>query len=219
MDIGTERGEVVKSKAMTDRDRTFDDAQEAAIATDIAHRIQSGDASAEEAFVARYRSGLVFVLRRRSPSAEDAEDIADEALMIVINRLRSSGLDDPAKLGGFLRRTAINVSINERRKEARRQTYADTDAINEEHDADQMSALESISKRDARRAVRQLLDELRMDRDREILFRYHLQEQDKEVICKDLGLDSLQFNRVLFRARERFKEIVLQKQPSLRLIE
>ena len=32
-------------------------------------------------------------------------------------------------------------------------------------------------------------------------------EDDKERICRDLGLTAVHFNRVLFRARERFKEL------------
>ena len=45
------------------------------------------------------------------------------------------------------------------------------------------------------------------DRDREILFRFYLAEDDKERICRDLGLTAVHFNRVLFRARERFREL------------
>ncbi len=44
--------------------------------------------------------------------------------------------------------------------------------------------------------------------DREVLLRFHVAEEEKETICTDLGLTSLQFNVVLFRARQRFKELV-----------
>jgi RNA polymerase sigma-70 factor (ECF subfamily) len=55
--------------------------------------------------------------------------------------------------------------------------------------------------------VRTVLGELESDRDREILFRFYLAEDDKERICRDLGLTAVHFNRVLFRARERFGEL------------
>jgi RNA polymerase sigma-70 factor (ECF subfamily) len=68
--------------------------------------------------------------------------------------------------------------------------------------------------------VRRILDELRSSRDRDVLYRFYLAEQDKEQICRELGLTSLHFNRVLFRARERYKELyeklVREQQNGLR---
>jgi RNA polymerase sigma-70 factor (ECF subfamily) len=55
--------------------------------------------------------------------------------------------------------------------------------------------------------VRRVLAEMPSERDRQILFRFYLAEDDKESICLDLGLTSLHFNRVLFRARERYREL------------
>jgi len=48
---------------------------------------------------------------------------------------------------------------------------------------------------------------MRSERDHQILFRFYLQEQEKAEICRDLGLTSLHFNRVLFRARERYRAL------------
>jgi RNA polymerase sigma-70 factor (ECF subfamily) len=56
--------------------------------------------------------------------------------------------------------------------------------------------------------VRRLIGELDTDRDRQILYRFYIAEEDKERICADLELSSLHFNRVLFRARQRFKELL-----------
>jgi RNA polymerase sigma-70 factor (ECF subfamily) len=55
--------------------------------------------------------------------------------------------------------------------------------------------------------VRRVLAELKNDRDREILSRYYIADQDKEDICRDLDLSDLHFNRVLFRARQRYREL------------
>ena len=51
-------------------------------------------------------------------------------------------------------------------------------------------------------------------RDREILTRFYVEDQDKDEICTALNLDSLHFNRVLFRARKRFRKI-LEKSAGL----
>jgi RNA polymerase sigma-70 factor (ECF subfamily) len=49
--------------------------------------------------------------------------------------------------------------------------------------------------------------ELGSDRDRQLLFRFYVGEEDKDRLCRDLDLSSLHFNRVLFRARQRYKEL------------
>jgi len=55
--------------------------------------------------------------------------------------------------------------------------------------------------------ARRVLDELPAERDREILHRFYILEDEKDAICGDLGLTSLHFNRVLYRARERYREL------------
>ena len=45
-------------------------------------------------------------------------------------------------------------------------------------------------------------------RDREILVRLYLQEEEKDTICRDLGLEAEHFDKVLHRARGRLKELL-----------
>src|SRR6185312_15443561 len=56
--------------------------------------------------------------------------------------------------------------------------------------------------------VRRLLRELSSPRDREVLVRFYLKEEERGALCRSLGLTDLQFNRVIFRARERFRELL-----------
>jgi len=65
-----------------------------------------------------------------------------------------------------------------------------------------------VLRREAAETVQQLIAELGSERDREVLLRFHVAEEEKETICADLGLTTLQSNVVLFRARQRFKELV-----------
>ena len=53
-----------------------------------------------------------------------------------------------------------------------------------------------------------MLQELNSPRDREILVRFYLQEEEKDAICRDLGLEADQFDKVLHRARARLKELL-----------
>jgi RNA polymerase sigma-70 factor (ECF subfamily) len=47
-----------------------------------------------------------------------------------------------------------------------------------------------------------------VERDRELLIRFYVYDQDKQEICRELGLNSLHFNRVLFRAKNRFRKLL-----------
>ena len=49
---------------------------------------------------------------------------------------------------------------------------------------------------------------LPVQRDREVLERYYLQEEPRTAIRESLQLTEMQFNQVLWRARQRFGEIL-----------
>ena len=55
--------------------------------------------------------------------------------------------------------------------------------------------------------VRKIIDELGIQRDRDVLFRYYILEEDKDKVCADLRLSKDQFSRIIFRARKRYKEL------------
>jgi RNA polymerase sigma-70 factor (ECF subfamily) len=178
---------------------------EAEVATDLVRRIAAGDASAEGELVQRYSRGLLYLLKRLAP--ELADDLHQETFRIVLERLRRRELDEPAGLAGFLRGTARNLALAERRKTARRRTDGDDEEMAQAvHPAP--SQLSAVLLDEEAETVRRLIRELPTDRDRQLLLRYYVGEEEKERLCTDLGLDSLHFNRVLFRARQRFKEIL-----------
>ncbi|HET9037640.1 MAG TPA: hypothetical protein VFN45_15620, partial [Myxococcaceae bacterium] len=75
-------------------------------------------------------------------------------------------------------------------------------------------ALERISRAEEVQLVRQVLEELPVERDRDLLRRYYLGQESKETLQADHGLSSLQFNRVLHRARRRFQELWVARQSA-----
>jgi RNA polymerase sigma-70 factor, ECF subfamily len=186
----------------TDAER---DSGEAEIATDLVRRIALGEAAAEAELVERYSRGILYLLRRLGAPPELADDFHQETFRIVLERLRKRPLDDPAGLAGFLRGTAHNLVTAERRKTARRRTEADPESLERAvHLAP--GPLSTVLHEEEAAIVRKLIGELPTGRDRQLLLRFYVAEEEKEAICADLGLDSLHFNRVLFRARHRFKE-------------
>jgi RNA polymerase sigma-70 factor (ECF subfamily) len=195
--------------------------QEAGIAADIVRRISAGDRAAEAEMVRRYARGLAYVLRRRTSDRELAEDLAQETFRIAIERLRGGGkIDKPEALAAFLYGTGRNLVIAHQRKELRRHTLPDSEAV--ERVADEARGpYDDVAEEQDAALVRRLLDEMTVARDREILRRVYVQDQDKDEICRELGLDSLHFNRVLHRARQRFGELLKRagRRSGLRLVE
>ena len=180
---------------------------EAEIATGLVRRIAAGDTAAEAKLVERYSRGLLYLLRRLGAPPDLADDLHQETFRIVLERLRRRGLDDPAGLAGFLRGTARNLMSAERRKAARRRTDADAEGL-ERVVNPAPGQLSAVLHDEEAAIVRRLIGDLAADRDRQLLLRFYVAGEEKERICADLGLDSLHFNRVLFRARQRFKELL-----------
>lgn len=187
-----------------------DDARalEQRVAVAIAQRIADGDGSAEQELVERYSRPLLFMLRRRCGDPELANDIHQDVFRIVIERLRDNSIKDPARIAGFIQSTGRNLLIGVIRRRQRRQTYADSDAIALASDEQSTNQVGEIIAEQTAVHIRTLLDELGSDRDRAILTRFYLKQEDKESICRGLELSDLHFNRVLYRAKKRFRELL-----------
>ncbi len=181
---------------------------EAEVATDLVGRIRSGDATAEEELVRRYSRGLLFHLRRTAGDPDLADDLHQETFRVVLERLRGDGIGEPERLAGFILGTGRNLFLGGWRKRTRRGEGTSLDAIEADPPDPVPDQLDRVLQEEEILKVRRLIGELGTDRDRQILFRFYVAEEGKERICADLGLDSLHFNRVLFRARQRFKELL-----------
>jgi RNA polymerase sigma-70 factor (ECF subfamily) len=173
-------------------------------------RIRAGDADAEAVLVARLQSGLRLVANRASGGDfELSRDVCQEALLILLRRLRATGLDDPAGLEAFAAQTVRNLIIAARRKKVRQRTASDWEALEGVPDPRPLVPSAEAAGR-LGTLLKQLLAELPGERDRAILTRFYLNEDDKSEICRDLNLTDLGFNQVLFRARNRFRQLVIQ---------
>jgi RNA polymerase sigma-70 factor (ECF subfamily) len=186
---------------------TPDHALEAQISADFVKRIGLGDRRAEEELVRRYQRGLIFLLKRRTRDPQLALDLTQETFRIAIEKLRQSPIEQVERVAAYLRGTAVNLAMADVRKHVRRGTTADSDAVDAAA-ADTAGPFENVSSEQVQRLVRKLLDELPVPRDREILIKTYLEDQDKSAICEALGVDAAHYNRVLFRAKQRFRELL-----------
>jgi RNA polymerase sigma-70 factor (ECF subfamily) len=178
--------------------------------TELSHRIRAGDTRAEDTLSRRVAPGVTQVIVSMTGNFPLAQELCQETLIIVISRLRSQPLDEPDKLPAFAAQVARNLVIADRRKERRRKTDVDSETIDEL--ADQSQGQENDAQREsAAVAIRRVLDEMKSIRDRSLLVRYYLRDEDKKDICRDLGMTEPSFNVVLFRARARFLELLAKR--------
>lgn len=186
-------------------------------AAELVGRIVAGDPTAESRLIEIFGRPILMLLERHTNGRPEAQDLYQDTFRLALDKLRRGELREPERLAGFLASLARNLAIELYRGVARRRTEVDGDAL-AVVPSPRRSQLEDVLDAEKKRVVRQLLDEMRVDRDREILFRFYLAEEDKEVIARDFGIDSLQFNRILHRARQRYKEILESRGGGLRVV-
>jgi RNA polymerase sigma-70 factor, ECF subfamily len=169
-----------------------------------------GEDAISNEFVKRHYAGLYSLLQRRIKDAATAADMLNEAVATAIAHMREGRVEQPDRLAGYVYRVAMNLYRNYRRefdnRVELRASADDIDSMAAEDDAAQ-DALDPALLRE----VRAIIGSLAAPRDREIVKRFYLQEEDKESICRTLGLSALHFDRVIFRARRRIRALLEAK--------
>lgn len=176
------------------------------VETDLVARIARGDRAAESEFVGRFERGVRALVRRHCrPGDPIVDDLVQDVLAGVIERLRAGAIHDSAALPGYVQAAAVYATTAEYRRRRPTQSVStienlpDSDSPTARLDATQLATM-----------LRALLAEMPVARDRAILARFYLDEQDKDQVCAALGIDPAHFHRVVFRARERFRALLEQ---------
>ncbi|HEX4960982.1 MAG TPA: sigma-70 family RNA polymerase sigma factor [Thermoanaerobaculia bacterium] len=177
---------------------------------ELVARIQAGDRGAEARVVERYGRSIAVLLDRHTNGRPEAEDLFQDTFRLVLEKLRRGELREPAKLPGFVAQIARSLAIEHYRKTTRRKTEAASDEMGD-FAAPGAGPLSMLLASENAALARRVIHELGNERDREILLRFYIAEEDKDRIAADHGLTSLQFNRVLHRARQRYKELFLER--------
>ena len=181
---------------------------------DLVHRIVSGDPAAEAELVQRFSRALTFLTRRLTRDETAADDLYQETFRLVIEKVRRGELREPERLPGFVSSMARNLFISSARTGTRRRKWHGDSEATETAPDPAPGQLSRLLAQERAATVRRVLAELKNDRDREILSRYYIADDNKEDICRDFELSDLHFNRVLFRARQRYKELFERRQGA-----
>jgi RNA polymerase sigma-70 factor (ECF subfamily) len=168
-----------------------------------------GEDAISDRFIRQHYPGLHALLRRRIGDAAVAEEMLNEAIATAIVHMRQGRVAQPERLAGYVFRVAMNLYRNYRREfDNRGEVRAASDAI--QHLAGGGSPEDGLDSGLARE-VRAIVASLPTARDREIVKRFYLDEEDKDDICRSLGLAPLHFDKVIFRARQRLRALLEAK--------
>jgi RNA polymerase sigma-70 factor (ECF subfamily) len=143
----------------------------------------------------------------RALGPEDLDDRVHDCFVTVTQAIRAGDLREPSRLMGYVRtvvRRQIAGIIQD--VSSKRRNHIDfSDSLftiaDWKEDPEQ-----SLASRQREAIGKKVLKEI-SSRDREVLMRFYVQEQDYETICKEMGLTYNQFRLLKSRAKARFGKI------------
>ncbi len=174
-------------------------------------RLAQGESETCVHFAQYFTKLLVMKLRAKFNSPCQAEDAAQETLLRVLKHLRDKGgIEFPERLGAFVHSVCDHVVLEFYRAGNRFQQIPEnapepvSQAINAEFNCitDERKAL-----------IAKSLGQLR-ETDRVIIEKVFLLEQDKDEICRDLGIDRNYLRVQVHRALARFRSILSASESS-----
>jgi RNA polymerase sigma factor (sigma-70 family) len=182
-------------------------AGEARAAALIVDGIERDDAAAKARLYERYASGLMRLVLRKVRDRGWAETIVQETFEIVLEKLAADGLEYPERLAGYMRgvvRHRISAYFRQRDREPIVSDPALVDLVKDVRPLQ----YEDIDRTQTNAMVHELLESLPVARDRELLVRLYIYDQDRVEIRKALNLSPHQLDVALSRARGRLKKII-----------
>jgi RNA polymerase sigma-70 factor, ECF subfamily len=159
-----------------------------------------------EALIGRDYIGLRTLIVRRTGDPHVAADLLNDAICTALEKYRAGEIDKPSRICGYVFQVAMNHLRNHRRAIAERpDRRVDAKVFESLSDDDEEEFDEDNRITDQ---VIKIIRSMPSERDRRILVRFYLDEEDKDGICRELKLTPAQFASVLHRARLRLKDLL-----------
>jgi len=167
-------------------------------------RLREGDPSTEQHFVAYFGQLLHIKLRSRPLTSDKVDDLRQETFIRVIAALRrEGGVRQPERFGAFVNSICNNVLLEYYRSSAKNQPMEDAHM----DIPDKVLNLEGmLVTKESAEHVRRILDGM-PKRDRDLLRAIFLEEKEKDVVCREMGVDREYLRVLVYRAKEKFKAL------------
>jgi RNA polymerase sigma-70 factor, ECF subfamily len=170
-------------------------------------RLRSGDPRTQAHFFAYFNQLMQLKLRARLRTVQEIEDVKQETFARVFTALQNGKIRQPDRLGPFVNSMCTNVLREQYRSNAK-VTSIDDEVANEIPDG-AVNVEDVVAARQMEEKVREILDEM-AERDRRILRAVFLEEQDKDEVCRDFGVDRDYLRVLVHRAKLAFKSEYLK---------
>jgi RNA polymerase sigma-70 factor, ECF subfamily len=171
--------------------------------------LQNRDPETENHLVVSFSRAIQAKLQNRLRWPELVQDARQETFLRVFAYFRSGKtLTNPASLPGFVHGVCHNVALEFLRSHTRHDQIAENLPEPVDTSSDPEGQMVTAERK---QIVRKLLGELPV-KDRELLRRVLLEEEDKNAVSKELGVDRNYLRVLLYRARLRFKAALLESQ-------
>jgi RNA polymerase sigma-70 factor, ECF subfamily len=169
--------------------------------------LQNRDSDTENHLIASFSKAIQAKLQSRLRWPELVQDARQETFLRVLTYFRSGKtLENPASLPGFIHSVCHNVALEFLRFHTRHDQIAE----NAPEPLDSSAGPEDqLVTAERKQIVRKLLEEL-PPKDRELLRRVLLDEEDKDAVSKEFGVDRNYLRVLLHRARLKFKAALLE---------
>jgi len=165
-------------------------------------RLRNRDFLTEQHFCAYFSKLLLIKLRSRVRSSQAIEDIQQETFLRVLNTLRAQdGIRSPERFGGFVNSVCNNVLLEFYRASGR--SESSDDGVSEPQDRT-IDLDGMLVTKQTREHVKKTLEQL-PEKDRRLLRAVFLEEQDKDDVCREFGVDRGYLRVLLHRAKQNFK--------------
>jgi RNA polymerase sigma-70 factor (ECF subfamily) len=171
--------------------------------SDYVNALRVGDPAIEAHFVEHFSPILLRALRRKVRSADQARDVRQETFLRVLAALRCGvEVRQPGRFAAYVMSVCNNI-VHETYRQQRR--FVSLPALETEPVVDLPSAYALILAEETRSKVGHVLSQLSAS-ERSVLQDVFLDEQDKDDICRRLGVSRTYLRVVLFRAKNRFRK-------------
>lgn len=147
------------------------------------------------------------IIFRQTGNLQDASDLLNDAICVTYQKWREGKLARPDQVGGYVYQVAMNLLRNRRRAVIDRADRRAGPEVLELLPSNQLSQDEMFENRMAA-LVREMIAGMDSHRDRVVLVRFYLDEEDRDAICHELGLTPVQFIKILHRARSRLRQLL-----------
>ena len=167
--------------------------------------LRDRNTDAEDFLISHFARPVQLKLRSRLSSPELVQDASQEAFLRILNYFRSGKtLDNPASLPGFIHSVCHNISLEFLRAHTRHDQMADDFRAPVDPRLNPEGEMVTAERREF---VARVLAEL-PERDRLILRRIYLEEEDKDEVCREFNIDRGYLRVLVHRACIRFRNVL-----------